>query len=100
MLSEVIDLLRVVLCFCLTWGLIIYSILNTKKALIEGIKQLKLLHQIPCSGCNYFTNDYRLKCTIDPSNALSEEAIGCIHFEPGCCNMNGATIRSKKSKLF
>lgn len=48
----------------------------------QGWKYLQQLHKIPCSRCAYFTGDYRLKCTVCPSQALTEEAIGCRDFEP------------------
>ena len=47
----------------------------------QGWKHLQQLHEIPCSRCAYFTGDYRLKCTVCPSQALTEEAIGCRDFE-------------------
>ncbi len=100
MLSELLDRLRVIFCFCVTWSLIISLIWSAKNTFQEGIKRLKRLHQIPCSRCNYFTNDYRLKCTINPTNALLEDAIGCLDFEPGSFNMNGAKSCPKKSKVF
>ncbi|MFN6568362.1 hypothetical protein [Dendronalium sp. ChiSLP03b] len=54
----------------------------------KGTNYLKILHQIPCHACEYFTNDYRLKCTVHPIKAGSEQAIGCIDFEPktSACN--------------
>ncbi|MUL38311.1 hypothetical protein BWI75_18760 [Gloeocapsopsis sp. AAB1 = 1H9] len=48
----------------------------------DGIAQLKRLHQVPCSRCAYFTGDYRLKCTVHPCKALTEDAINCIDYEP------------------
>lgn len=90
MSNEIVEQLRIIFCFCVTWSLIFFLLWNAKKTFKEGIKHLKRLHQIPCSRCNYFTNDYRLKCTINPTTALSEEAIGCIDFERGTCNMSGA----------
>lgn len=48
----------------------------------DGIARLKRLHQVPCSGCVYFTGDYRLKCTVHPCKALTEDAINCIDYEP------------------
>jgi hypothetical protein len=48
----------------------------------DGIVHLKRLHQIPCPNCLYFTGDYRLKCTVNPCSALTEEAIGCRDFAP------------------
>ncbi|MGK7959817.1 hypothetical protein [Crocosphaera sp.] len=35
------------------------------------------MHQIPCSDCQYFTNDYRLKCPVNPFQANTESAINC-----------------------
>lgn len=68
------------ICFCFAWGLIfliIFSILSSLKA---GIKTTKRLHQIPCTDCRFFTNDYRLKCTVNPSIANTESAINCSDY--------------------
>lgn len=51
-------------------------------AVHDGMRRLQRLHQVPCSRCTFFTGDYRLKCTVHPCKALSEEAIGCLDFEP------------------
>ncbi len=48
----------------------------------QGWNHLRQLHQVPCSRCAYFTGDYRLKCTVHPVHALTEDAIGCKDFEP------------------
>ncbi|NJK39702.1 MAG: hypothetical protein HC835_00755 [Oscillatoriales cyanobacterium RM2_1_1] len=65
----------------------------TWRAFREGWTHLKRLHRVPCSRCAYFTGDYRLKCTVHPSLALTEDAIGCHDFEqashpttPSCSN--------------
>ena len=47
----------------------------------KAITHLQRLHKIPCSNCSYFTGDYRLKCTVRPFEALSEQAIDCLDFE-------------------
>jgi hypothetical protein len=44
--------------------------------------RLRRLHQVPCSRCAFYTGDYRLKCTVHPCKALSEEAIACLDYEP------------------
>jgi hypothetical protein len=64
----------------------------------KGANHLKRLHQIPCHACEYFTNDYRLKCTVHPKKACSEQAIGCIDFEPrtSACN----ACQQSRRKLF
>jgi len=59
-------------------GSVVLSFWRTTK---KGITHLKKLHQIPCSRCVFFTGDYRLKCTVNPLTAMSEEAISCRDFE-------------------
>lgn len=70
------------ICFCLTWGLIILFFLTLGSAVKEGVANAKRMHQIPCTDCRFFTNDYRLKCTVHPSIANSEEAIDCSDYCP------------------
>jgi len=67
-------------CFCLTWGLILLIFLSVWSALKEGVTTTKRLHQIPCTDCRFFTNDYRLKCTVNPSIANTEVAINCSDY--------------------
>lgn len=55
------------------------------KTFRKGVQHIQQLHQIPCSRCAYFTADYRLKCTIYPSQALTEDAINCKDFEATSC---------------
>jgi hypothetical protein len=40
------------------------------------------MHQRPCAKCRYFTNDYRLKCSVHPAIANTEAAINCPDFHP------------------
>jgi hypothetical protein len=64
------------------WTIMVLSIASFWFTVTEGTNHVKKLHRIPCSGCDFFTNDYRLKCTVHPMKACSEEAIGCIDFQP------------------
>ncbi|NCO74877.1 MAG: hypothetical protein GW795_11750 [Cyanobacteria bacterium] len=43
-------------------------------------KRSKIMHKIPCTRCKYFTNDYRLKCTLQPLIANTEAAMDCPDF--------------------
>lgn len=61
--------------------MIVFSF-SVVRAFKQGAEQVKKLHRIPCYKCDFFTNDYHLKCTVNPSLACSEEALGCIDFEP------------------
>lgn len=63
-------------------GLVLVGFLwSIGQALMQGWANLQRLHQIPCSRCTFFTGDYRLKCTVYPDKALSEEAIDCLDYE-------------------
>lgn len=67
-------------CFVAAWAITIlfsWTILHNSR---DAITQVKRLHQIPCSGCQFFTDEYYLKCTVRPSSALTEAAIGCPDF--------------------
>ncbi|HEY9740653.1 MAG TPA: hypothetical protein V6C90_09215 [Coleofasciculaceae cyanobacterium] len=67
-------------CFCLTWGVIILLILTVWSAIRDSVAHAKRMHQIPCTDCQFFTNDYRLKCTVCPSIANTEAAITCSDY--------------------
>ncbi|MEO1430774.1 MAG: hypothetical protein AAFV71_17265 [Cyanobacteria bacterium J06633_8] len=86
------------LCAFCAWSIVILSIISFCLMFKKGTNHLKKLHDIPCAGCDFFTNDYRLKCTIHPSLACSEEAIDCIDFEPKTANCNAC--QKGKRKLY
>ncbi|MCA1990615.1 MAG: hypothetical protein LDL41_01005 [Coleofasciculus sp. S288] len=67
-------------CFCLTWGLIVLLGWTVWSAMRDSVAVAKRMHQIPCSNCQFFTDDYRLKCTVHPSIANSEAAINCLDY--------------------
>lgn len=75
-------LLAKIICAFFAWSIVILSIASVWFSWEKGRKHLQRLHQIPCNRCVFFTNDYRLKCTVNPIKACSEEAINCIDFEP------------------
>ncbi|ERT05146.1 hypothetical protein M595_4896 [Lyngbya aestuarii BL J] len=62
-------------------GLTAIFVWSLQRAFRDGIIHLKRLHSIPCSRCTYFTGDYRLKCTVHPKIALTEEALECGDYE-------------------
>jgi len=50
------------------------------QTLRDTFKYTSELHSIPCSKCQYYTNNHRLKCTLHPKMAMSEAAIDCPDF--------------------
>ncbi|WP_138499149.1 hypothetical protein [Nostoc sp. PA-18-2419] len=81
-LIHVIQPLLVPICFVVAWAVILLIILNLWAAARDSVTTAKQMHQIPCTGCQYFTDNYRLKCTVRPSVANTEEAIDCSDYQP------------------
>lgn len=78
-------------CFCAI-AMTLLFFWSVYVGLREGVTHVKRLHQIPCAGCEFFTGDYRLKCTVRPLDALSEDAIGCQDFQPKMSAYNQPAI--------
>jgi hypothetical protein len=80
--NPIVEVFAVVWCFGCAWALIALLCWSAWQTCRQGIQQLKRLHGIPCSRCVYFTGDHRLKCTVHPCTAFSEDALNCVDFEP------------------
>ncbi|MCF4968012.1 hypothetical protein [Nostoc sp. CMAA1605] len=70
------------ICFSGAWLIISLVLWSLWTATRDGLKTAQRMHQIPCPGCQFFTDNYRLKCTVHPSIANTEEAIECTDFQP------------------
>ncbi|WP_373403961.1 hypothetical protein [Cylindrospermopsis raciborskii] len=56
---------------------------KSNRGVFKGTVQIaQKMHQIPCPNCQFFTNNYRLKCTVNPYTASTEGAIGCPDYHP------------------
>lgn len=79
-LIKSIEPFLVPLCFLSAWllsALVLLTVFGAAKDIVERSKQM---HQIPCSDCQFFTNNHRLKCTVNPHIACTEEAVGCSDY--------------------
>lgn len=91
--------LLIPLCFLVAWGFVILMVVNIWAFVRDSVARAKQMHQIPCANCQFFTGDYHLKCTVHPSRALSEAAIGCQDFEPKPGTVSWTPpLRSEKSR--
>ena len=81
-LIKAIQPFLVPICFLVAWTLIILSAWSLWATATASVKQAQQMHQIPCTGCQFFTDNHRLKCTVHPSKANTEEAIHCIDYQP------------------
>ena len=68
------------ICFFFAWALMLSIAWSLWSAIADGVTKAKRMHQIPCANCEFFTSDYRLKCTVHPTIANTEEAIGCSDY--------------------
>ncbi|MBN3891015.1 MAG: hypothetical protein HWQ43_18295 [Nostoc sp. JL31] len=81
-LLHAIQPLLIPICFITAWTVTILVVLSLWTAARDSVATAKQMHQIPCSGCQFFTDNYRLKCTVRPSIANTEEAINCLDYQP------------------
>ncbi|MEH2011792.1 hypothetical protein [Nostoc sp.] len=70
------------ICFVGAWSVSILVVFSLWAAVRDSVTTAKQMHQIPCTGCQFFTDNYRLKCTVRPSIANTEEAINCSDYQP------------------
>ncbi|MFP4222259.1 MAG: hypothetical protein ACLFQ7_17150 [Phormidium sp.] len=80
-LIKAIEPFLVPICFISAWAIVFMILGNFLAAIRSSHQRAKVMHQIPCANCAYFTNDHRLKCPLHPMTASSEEAIGCSDYE-------------------
>jgi uncharacterized protein YpmS len=69
------------ICFVTAWAITILIFINIWIATQATFKTAQKMHNIPCHKCQFFTNNYRLKCTVNPYIANTEEAIGCKDYQ-------------------
>lgn len=50
-------------------------------AIFDVVTRAKQMHQVPCTKCRFFTRDYRLKCTVQPHIANTEQAVDCPDYQ-------------------
>ncbi|MEA5516224.1 hypothetical protein [Nodularia sp. UHCC 0506] len=39
-------------------------------------------HKVPCKNCRFYANNHYLKCAVNPSLVLTEEAQNCSEYSP------------------
>lgn len=82
--AQLIGLLRSIphlLLAAIAWTLLLLGAWQMISATRETVQRSRAMHQIPCAGCRFFTNDHRLKCPVHPHEALTPEAVNCLDFE-------------------
>lgn len=77
LLIKTIQPILVPLCFVSAWGLTFLLFSSIGATVTDSVRRAQRMHQIPCANCVFFSGDYHLKCPVQPTIALSEDAIDC-----------------------
>jgi len=79
-LIKTIQPVLVPLCFVSAWGLMFLLFSSIGRSVTDSVRRAQRMHQIPCANCVFFTGYYHLKCPVQPTIALSEDAIDCLDY--------------------
>lgn len=63
---------------------IFFIILRKVRSIIESkmVFTVKGLHQLPCKNCQFYANNHYLRCAVQPTLVLTEEAKHCPEYSP------------------
>ncbi|MBW4558833.1 MAG: hypothetical protein KME59_23520 [Trichormus sp. ATA11-4-KO1] len=63
---------------------IFFLILQKIRTMLDNkiVFTVKGLHQVPCRNCRFYSNNHYLKCAVQPSIVLTEEAKDCPEYSP------------------
>lgn len=81
LLIHTIQPFLVPICFLSAWTIITLATWSIYSAVRDSVATSQKMHRIPCADCQYFTGDYRLKCTVRPTVANTEEALNCTDYQ-------------------
>lgn len=64
--------------------LVLRSVIRSYKRYSKKIqRELSLIScTTPCRGCHYFDSNPYLRCTVNPTTVLTEEAVDCSDYRP------------------
>jgi hypothetical protein len=67
--------------FIMGW-IVFFLILRKIQALLDEkmFFFIKSLHKVPCQSCRFYSNNHYLKCAVNPSIVLTEEAMSCSEY--------------------
>ncbi|MBD2532141.1 hypothetical protein H6G97_22180 [Nostoc flagelliforme FACHB-838] len=75
--------------FMVGW-IFFFLILRKIRALLDEkiIFSISHLHKVPCKNCRFYSSNYYLKCAVNPSVVLTEEAKNCSEYSPNKKNFS------------
>lgn len=80
--QSVIRFLTLPVCLFAAWAIVFLVGSYLWKLGWHSVKISQRLHKIPCAKCRFYTSSHHLKCTVNPTVALTEDAIDCQDYQP------------------
>lgn len=69
--------------FIMGWAVLFVMLSKVgRSARDEIFTSIKHLQRVPCRNCRFFGNNPYLKCAINPSIVLTEQALECSDYQP------------------
>ncbi|MEH2258191.1 hypothetical protein [Nostoc sp.] len=78
--------------FMVVWTIVVFIVSSVCKVLEDPpentaqdkdeIVSIKHLEQHTCKKCQFFNNNYFLKCAVHPTTALTKQALNCSDYKP------------------
>jgi hypothetical protein len=69
--------------FIIGWIVFFLVLRKIKDFLNEKmVFSIKGVHKVPCKNCRFYSNNHYLKCAVNPSIVLTEEAMSCSEYSP------------------
>ncbi|WP_066378783.1 MULTISPECIES: hypothetical protein [unclassified Anabaena] len=63
---------------------IFFLILRKIRSILEYkmVETVKGINQLPCRNCRFYANNHYMKCAVQPSIVMTEEAKDCSDYSP------------------
>ena len=68
--------------FVITLAFILFKQVKYRKNLYTQVVNFKAFSSIPCRKCQFFDNNQQLPCAVQPTLALTVEAVNCADYTP------------------
>ncbi|MEH2382746.1 MAG: hypothetical protein V7K27_28320 [Nostoc sp.] len=67
----------------ISW-IVFFLILRKFRAFLADkmVFSIKGLDKLPCKNCRFYSHNHYLKCAVNPSIVLTQEAINCSEYSP------------------
>ncbi|MBH8572773.1 hypothetical protein I8752_07040 [Nostocaceae cyanobacterium CENA369] len=64
--------------------IIFFLVLQKTRRVLDNkmVPTVKTLYKVPCKNCQFYANNNYLKCAVNPSVVLTEEAKNCPEYSP------------------